>query len=177
MKEEKNRMKPHTHYGEHLPLWWSLSWCFFSSLIGRWDCPPSALDSARRPALLPMGGMAGGCKPEGCGVSGTGRPCPCDKCWAWSCCCCEKWNTDIEFVRGAEGCPIDPVHQTRLIRSTNASDRSRYQLSQTSWCFKNVHMFGHNTIGKLQAELKDQKKLKKKKKKSNFPVLVKFLFL
>lgn len=81
-----------------IPLWWSLSWCFFSSLMGRWDCPPRALDKARRPALLPIGGMAGGCNPEGCGVRGTGRPWPCDKCWAWSCCCCEKSNTDIEFV-------------------------------------------------------------------------------
>lgn len=82
----------------HSPLWWSLSWCFFSSLIGRWDWPPRALERARRPALLPMGGMAGGWSPEGCGVRGTGRPCPCDKCWAWSCCCCEKWDKDIELV-------------------------------------------------------------------------------
>lgn len=87
--------RPMKHF---LPLWWSLSWCFFSSLIGRWDCPPRALDKAKSPALLPMGGMAGGCSPEGCGVRGTGRPCPWDKCWAWSCCCCEKLNTDIEFV-------------------------------------------------------------------------------
>lgn len=87
-----------TSWGNHSPLWWSLSWCFFSSLIGRWDWPPRALERARRPALLPMGGMAGGWRPEGCGVRGTGRPCPCDKCWAWSCCCCEKWDTDIELV-------------------------------------------------------------------------------
>lgn len=106
----------HTSMWQCIPLWWSLSWCFFSSLIGRWDCPPSALDSARRPALLPMGGMAGGCKPEGCGVSGTGRPCPCDKCWAWSCCCCEKRHTDIEFVQQARSHMIDPVHQMWLIR-------------------------------------------------------------
>lgn len=66
-----------------------------------------------------MGGMAGGCKPEGCGVSGTGRPCPCDKCWAWSCCCCEKQNTDIEFVQGAGDCLTDHLHPPWLIRSIN----------------------------------------------------------
>lgn len=87
-----------TSWENRSPLWWSLSWCFFSSLIGRWDWPPRALERARRPALLPMGGMAGGWRPEGCGVRGTGRPCPCDKCWAWSCCCCEKWDKDIELA-------------------------------------------------------------------------------
>lgn len=94
----RRSIMPHWSPNAHSPLWWSLSWCFFSSLIGRWDWPPSALERARSPALLPMGGMAGGWSPEGCGVRGTGRPCPCDKCWAWSCCCCEKLDTDIEFV-------------------------------------------------------------------------------
>lgn len=159
-----------------LPLWWSLSWCFFSSLIGRWDWPPSALESARRPALLPMGGMAGGCKPEGCGVSGTGRPCPCDKCWAWSCCCCEKQNTDIEFVQGAGDCLTDHLHQPWLIRSINASDQST--CSQSSWYLKNVQMFEHNIFGKTQTELENSnnKNLKIKKSKWMLPFWWFFFF-
>lgn len=72
-----------------LPLC-SRSWWFFSSLTGRCAWLPRA-PSASRPDPEPVtGGMPGGCSPEGWGGSWTGGPWAAwERCWAWSCCCCQ----------------------------------------------------------------------------------------
>lgn len=72
------------------PLW-SSSWWFFSSFTVRWAWLPRA-PSASSPELLPVtGGIPGGWRPDGWGGNWTGGPCVAwERCWAWSCCCCNE---------------------------------------------------------------------------------------
>jgi len=79
----------------------SRSWWFFSSLTGRCAWLPRA-PSASRPDPEPVtGGMPGGCSPEGWGGSWTGGPWAAwERCWAWSCCCCQ--HTHLHQVGRSE---------------------------------------------------------------------------
>ncbi len=81
MHTDMNTSTPpvHTHAEQALPLGWSLllSWCFLSSLSGSWWL--RAEDRASRLAVPAPGGR-GGCRPAGCGVSGTGMAWPWERC-------------------------------------------------------------------------------------------------
>jgi len=86
---------------------WSRSWWFFSSLTARCAWLPRA-PRASSPELLPVtGGMPGGWRPEGCGGSWTGGPWAAwERCWAWSCCCCNETTSEPgrgQRDRGREG--------------------------------------------------------------------------
>lgn len=73
----------HTQSGAGLiPLGCSplLSWCFLSSLSETGSWWPRAEDRASRLAAVPAPGCRGGCRPAGCGVSGTGMAWPWERC-------------------------------------------------------------------------------------------------
>lgn len=54
------------------------------------SCAPKAPDKARRPDPLLRARLGWG-SPDGCGP--TGKPWACwERCWAWSCCCNEKYK-------------------------------------------------------------------------------------